>query len=148
MGEHRDDLPVVTRSLVTLRRIIKHQAQISSEAAEKMLLKISQGGLAEGNQGVALIAQAMSVHIYAEGAVKEAVLLLDSLRRVGNNVDVLMQVAVEPCMRAMELHKNDVGTYDALTALLAALPLEEDLAALEIDTASRLENLDIAQNVR
>merc|ERR1712139_161816 len=95
-----------------------------------LLERISQ--CQEGFQGIFFIVEAMKVHIYDDTVVKEGALLLYSLRRASDlAIDALMRWAVEPCMRAVEVHKNDVIVYDALTALLAALPVEENLGALE-----------------
>jgi len=126
LEEHREDLPVVSRALVTLRRVVKQQLSKSEEATLPLLVQISRAGNPDGFHGITLILEAMQSNSYDETVVKESALLFLSLSRVPGNVPAILSLVVKPCMKALEVHKNDAATSDALSALLAALPLEED----------------------
>eukprot|EP00747_Dinoflagellata_sp_TGD_P209163 gnl/TRDRNA2_/TRDRNA2_82580_c0_seq1.p1 gnl/TRDRNA2_/TRDRNA2_82580_c0~~gnl/TRDRNA2_/TRDRNA2_82580_c0_seq1.p1 ORF type:complete len:613 (+),score=136.95 gnl/TRDRNA2_/TRDRNA2_82580_c0_seq1:44-1882(+) len=125
VGEHREDLQVISKSLVALRRLLKTSVT-NNTSAEGVVMDIASAGRADGAQGVRLLVEAMQAHVYDETVVKETALLLTSLSRVPANIQPLMSIAVEPCMKAMEVHKNDLPVADAVAGLLAQLPLEED----------------------
>jgi len=67
----------------------------------------------------------MQGHMYDETVVKETALLLTSLSKNPSNVHALMAAAVAPCMKALEVHHNEVAVSDALAGLLSQLPLED-----------------------
>jgi len=133
LGDHREDLHVVSKSLVALRRLLKQ----SQERHSSVLRQISCAGLPEGHRGIQLIVDAMQEHVYDETAVREASLLLTSLSAITGNVPVLMSLACQPCMKALEVHQHEVTVADALAGLLAHLPIEEDESwAKRLETAS------------
>jgi len=135
LGDHKEDLQVVSKSLVALRRILKQ----SQDHHSSVLRQVSGAGHNEGHRGICLLVEAMQEHIYDETAVKETALLLTSLSSVTNNVPVLMSVAVQPCMKALEVHQNEASVADALAELLAQLPIEEDESWAQDMTASLLD---------
>jgi len=139
LGEHREDLQVVSKSLVALRRILK-QAQGSRE---QVLRQIAGAGHSEAGRGVYLLVESMQAHIYDETAVKETALLLTSLSSNAGNVSALMAAAVQPCMKALEVHQNEVSVADALAGLLAQLPIEEDAGWAQDMTASVMDKSDL-----
>jgi len=122
LGDHREDLQVVCKSLVALRRLLK----MSHDRHAAVLRQISCAGAAEGHRGLHLIVEAMQEHLYDETAAREASLLLASLAAVPGNVPVLLSLAAQPCMKALEVHQHEVSVADALAGLLAQLPIEED----------------------
>jgi hypothetical protein len=125
LGEHGEDRDVVSKSLVALRRLLKHSAGADS-ADPPLLRKITRAGRQEGTRGVALLVDAFKAHYYDETIAKETALLLTSLSRSPGLIPVLLSLAAQPCMKAMEVHQNEAAVADALAGLLARLPLEED----------------------
>jgi len=127
LEEHPEDLQVVSRSLVALRRLLKHTLATGSQSAwAAVLTQIATAGQQEGASGIKLLIDTMQAHVYDETVVKEAALLLASLSKAQNNIPALMQLAVQPCMKALEVHQNDAPVADALGGLLGVLPLEDD----------------------
>jgi len=124
VGEHREDLHVVNKSLLALRRVLKQANETGSGLLVVNL--IANAGHKDGSRGVFLLVEAMQAHIYDETAVKETALLLTSLSTQAGNLNALMAAAVQPCMKALEVHQHEAPVADALAGLLAALPLEED----------------------
>merc|ERR1712137_221305 len=120
LEEHRADLQVLSRTLITLRRVVK-QCHISE--MDKIELQVSRAGGAGGCRGVTILLNAMQAHDYDETVVKEITLLLTSLGRHSSNLDVLMS-STPFYMKILELHKNDAPTADAVAGLLAVLPVE------------------------
>jgi len=119
LSEHREDLQVVSKSLIALRRLNKC-------ADSTVIQHIACAGHQGGAQGVYLLIEAMQAHIYDDTIVRETVLLFTSLSKNACNVPALMSLAVQPCMKALEVHQNDTAVADALTGFLANMPLEED----------------------
>merc|ERR1712232_1444319 len=132
MGEHGEDHGVISKSLVALRRIIKYSVTETDNPEAAIARQICDAGRSDkSNRGVAILVEAMQQHSYDDLIVKETALLLTSLSRNPDVIPVLMTVAVQPCMKAMELHQNEVGVADALSGLLAKLPLEDDARFVE-----------------
>jgi hypothetical protein len=126
VGEHQDDLQVVSKSLIALRRLLKHsQAADGHRPNPAVASSITRAGLPDGARGVRLLVEALQAHVYDETVVKEVALLLAGL--VGNPavVPVVVEGAVPLCMKALDVHANDAPVADALASLLAQLPLEE-----------------------
>lgn len=126
IGDHSEDRDVVSRAVVALRRLLKFSTPAQDGINPEMLQKICTAGSADGNRGVALLVQAFQAHDYDETVAKEIALLLTSLTRLPGLVPVLLAVAAQPCLKAMEVHQNEAGVSDALAGLLSRLPLEED----------------------
>mmetsp|Transcript_88803 Transcript_88803/g.250140 ORF Transcript_88803/g.250140 Transcript_88803/m.250140 type:complete len:604 (+) Transcript_88803:112-1923(+) len=128
LGEHSEDRDVVSKSLIALRRMLKHHTAKGDGSDLPLERQIARAGRPEagGTRGIGLLVEAMQAHLYDEIVAKETALLLASLARSPPIVPVLMSVAVQPCMKAMEVHQNETPTADALADLLARLPLEED----------------------
>eukprot|EP00929_Paragymnodinium_shiwhaense_P118747 TRINITY_DN90664_c0_g1_i1.p1 TRINITY_DN90664_c0_g1~~TRINITY_DN90664_c0_g1_i1.p1 ORF type:complete len:630 (-),score=155.50 TRINITY_DN90664_c0_g1_i1:56-1945(-) len=127
LGEHCEDRDVVAKSVVALRRLLKHYTDGGEEAQLALAWQIASGGADDGGaRGLGLIVQAMEAHVYDEGIAKETALLLTGLCRSPDILPALMEVALQPCLKAMEIHQNEVAATDALAGLLARLPLEED----------------------
>jgi len=124
VGEHREDLQVVSKSLVALRRLLRHASQPVANGVS-VANQIARAGRPEGCFGVYLLVEAMQGHMYDETVVKETALLLTSLSKNPSNVHALMAAAVAPCMKALEVHHNEVAVSDALAGLLSQLPLED-----------------------
>lgn len=126
LDEHREDLQVVSKSLVALRRLLKFAPAAGPSDNGSVLRQIAGAG-GQSSRGVQLVVSAMQEHVYDEGVVREAALLLTAIGCGGGAGDVtmLMELAAKPCMKAMELHNNEPSVSDALAGLLAALPLEE-----------------------
>jgi hypothetical protein len=123
LQEHKEDLQVIQRSLVALRRLVKTSA---SSGNTVLLTQIACAGNSGGDNGIQLLVQAMEAHIYDETICKETALLFTSMADRQLSIQGLMTLAAEPCMKALELHQNDAPTSDALAGLLAHLPLEDD----------------------
>mmetsp|Transcript_87925 Transcript_87925/g.251981 ORF Transcript_87925/g.251981 Transcript_87925/m.251981 type:complete len:626 (-) Transcript_87925:317-2194(-) len=129
LGDHREDLQVISKCLIALRRILKQamaSAAASGSSTAALMRQVAGAGSQTGSRGIHLLIEAMQEHIYDETVVKEAALLLTTLSSVSSNIPALMQVAVKPCMKALEVHEHEVAVSDALAGLLASLPLEED----------------------
>lgn len=127
LREHKEDLQVVSRSLVAMRRLVKTSAASGDEVADIALIKqIACAGNREGAQGIQLLTQAMEAHVYDEIVCRETAALFASLTKVQSSFAPLMAIAVQPCMKALEVHQNDAATADSIAALLALLPLEDD----------------------
>jgi len=141
LGDHREDLHVVCKSLVALRRLLKQ----SQDRHASILRQISCAGLVEGHRGVQLIVDAMQEHLYDDTAVRESALLLTSLSSIPGNVSTLFSLAAQPCMKALEVHQHEVSVADALAGLLAQLPIEEDESwARGVETAALGASLSTA----
>lgn len=126
-SQHREDLAVVAKSLVALRRLLRHAASSGGPAAGTALVQqMARAGPEEGSRGVLLLVKALERHVYDAAVVRDAVLLLTAMASVAEYVPVLMQVAVRPCRKALEVHQNDAQVGDALAGFLATLPLEDD----------------------
>jgi len=127
LEEHCEDLLVVSRSLVALRRLLKHSTP-TGQRASPLLQEISRAGgdNANGSRGIDLLVNAMERHIYDETVAKETALLLASLSMIPSNIPAILAAALQPCLRALELHQNEAPVADALAGLLALLPLEDD----------------------
>lgn len=127
LRENKDDLQVVTRSLVALRRLAKTSFAAGDETADQVLIQqIACGGYREGAAGIQLLMQGMEAHVYDETVCKEIALLCQGLARGQGIIPALMANVVAPCMKALEVHQNDAPAADALGGLLAMLPLEDD----------------------
>jgi len=127
LREHKEDLQVITRSLVALRRLVKTSAASGDEAADMALIQhIACAGNREGGAGIKLLVEAMEAHVYDETVCKETALLFTSLCKVQSSIPLLMAHAVQPCIKAIEVHQNDPLAADALAGLVALLPLEDD----------------------
>lgn len=127
LGDHREDLQVVAKCVLALRRIYKHAFEPEMAASYNCLAKqVAGAGNSQGFKGIHLLVEALQEHVYDETVVKETALLLTGLSRVPANVPPLMQVAVKPCMKALEVHVNEVDVSDALAGFMGSLPLEED----------------------
>jgi hypothetical protein len=127
LTDHREDLQVVSRSLVALRRVVKSSASAGNENEESALLQqIICAGSRGGHNGVQLLVKAMEAHVYDETICRESALLFASMAKVQSSIPALMAVAVQPCMQALEVHQNDAPAADALAGFLALLPLEDD----------------------
>jgi len=128
LQDHKEDLQVVTKSLVALRRLEKtassagDQGAVSHPAAVRLLAAVTSSLLAH----IQLLVEAMEAHVYDETVCKETALLFASLTKSQVSIGPLMTFAVVPCMKALELHQNDAPAADALGNLLALLPLEDD----------------------
>jgi hypothetical protein len=138
IGEHREDLAVVSKALVALRRLLSRSAGQHAT----VLRQIACAGSSTGNRGIYLLVEAMQAHIYDETATRETALLLSSLSSIPANVPILMQAALQPCTKALEVHQNDFSVADALAGLLASLPIEEDDTWAQDITASTLDKSD------
>jgi len=125
IGEHNEDLVVVSKSLVALRRILRQASRANHANVLRQIACAGQDN--RSAHGIHLLVDALQAHIYDETAVKEAALLLTSLSNHPGHVAVMMQIAVQPCMKALEVHQREYGVADALAALLARLPIEEDV---------------------
>jgi len=133
LGEHREDLQVISKCIVALRRLLK-QASVAAGAGggggpaggAGVIRQIASAGNQQGSRGVYLLVEAMQEHLYDETVVKETALLLTDLSGVPANLPALLQAAVKPCMKALEVHEHEAPVSDALAGLLASLPLEED----------------------
>lgn len=142
LEEHREDLQVVSRSLVALRRLLKHTLSTGSEGAgAEIIVQIATGGQRTGASGIKLLVDSMQAHVYDETVVKEAALLLASLSRAQSNIPALMHLAMQPCMKALEVHQNDAPVADALAGLLGVLPLEDDDSFGQGDTTPKSAEL-------
>lgn len=119
ISEHREDLEVVSKSLVALRRLNKC-------TTEKVTQQIACAGHRNDAHGVYLLVEAFQAHIYDGTVVRETALLFTSISKNSEFVPVLMSLAVHPCMKALEVHQNDTAVADALAGLLSNMPLEED----------------------
>mmetsp|Transcript_126875 Transcript_126875/g.201152 ORF Transcript_126875/g.201152 Transcript_126875/m.201152 type:complete len:614 (-) Transcript_126875:8-1849(-) len=127
LTEHREDLQVVSRSIVALRRVVKTSMSAGSESMESTLLQqIVCAGNKGGHHGIQFLVQAMEAHVYDETIVRETALLFSSLAKMPSSIQPLMAMAVQPCMQALEVHQNDAPAADALAGFLALLPLEDD----------------------
>jgi len=143
IGEHREDLAVVSKSLVALRRLVKQSAK-----QQDVLRQITSAGHGEGTYyGIYLLVEALQAHIYDETAARETALLLSSLSNTPANIAVLMKVALQPCMKALEVHTNDFAVADALAGLMAQLPIEEDDGWAQDLTASSFERSDLLSGI-
>merc|ERR1711908_86188 len=91
-----------------------------------LIKQIACAGNREGAQGIQLLTAAMEAHVYDETVCRETAALFCSLTKVQSNLSALMSFAATQCMKALELHQNDTATADAIAALLALLPLEDD----------------------
>uniref|UniRef100_A0A7S1A370 Armadillo repeat-containing protein 8 n=1 Tax=Noctiluca scintillans TaxID=2966 RepID=A0A7S1A370_NOCSC len=127
LEEHVDDLVILRKSLIALRHCQKHSLLSSSEPPlVSVTQQIAHAGKAGSFNGVSLLIKTMNTHNYDPTVVKEVSLLLTVIARVNENVPTLMGLAVQPCMKALEFHRNDQPVSDALAGLLSMLPLEED----------------------
>jgi len=126
LDEHREDLQVVSKSLVALRRLLKFGLARGREEGQEVLRQISAAGSQGASRGMQLVVSAMQEHVYDESVVREAALLLTAIGSAGGagEVNSLMQLAAKPCMKALELHNSEPTVSDALAGLLAAMPLE------------------------
>lgn len=119
LGDHREDLHIISKSLVALRRVVKC-------SGGSVLEQVTTAGHRDSCKGLCIIIEAMTAHMYDETAVKECALLLTSLSVTPANLQPLMATAVQPCMKAMEVHQYNTPVADALAGFLAQMPLEED----------------------
>lgn len=127
LGEHREDLQVISKCVVALRRLLKQASTAGAGGLGATVVhQIASAGNQQGSRGVYLLVEAMQEHIYDEIVVKETALLLTALASVPTSLPALMQAAVKPCMKALEVHEHEVAVSDALAGFLASLPLEED----------------------
>merc|ERR1711865_563037 len=108
LREHNMDLQVICKSLVALRRLVKTSSSAGIESSEMALLhQIASAGDRQGTQGIKLLVDTMETHIYDETVVKEITLLFHSLSRLQSTINPLMSLAVQPCMKVLEIHQND-----------------------------------------
>lgn len=130
LQEYQEDLQVTSKSMVGLRRIVRFSAALASEedALISPRLQVVRGGRQSGFVGLCMLGEAMEAHIYDETVVREAALLFTSLASNPANVRAIMDIAVKPCMKALEVHQREASVADALAGLLGSLPLEEDEA--------------------
>lgn len=126
LADNREDLQVVSKSLVALRRLVRFGA--AAEGSGSPSVQVVRGGRANGFVGVNMVVEAMEAHIYDEIVVKEGALLLTSLAADPANVQAIVEVAMKPCTKALEVHQHEASVADALAGLLGSLPLEEDQA--------------------
>jgi hypothetical protein len=127
LEEHVDDLVILRKALIALRHCQKHSLLPGAEPPQvPVTQQIAHAGRPGSFNGVRLLIKTMITHCYDPTIVKEVSLLLTAIARVNENVPTLMGLAVQPCMKALEFHRNDQPVSDALAGLLAMLPLEED----------------------
>lgn len=122
--EHQEDLVVVSKSLVALRRLLRQAPRANHASVVRQIACAGQDF--RRAHGIHLLVDALQAHIYDETAVKEAALLLTSLSDNPGHIAVMMKIALFPCMKALEVHQREFGVADALAALLARLPVEEE----------------------
>lgn len=125
IGDHQEDLVVVSKSLVALRRLLRQASRANHATVVGQIACAGQEN--RSAHGIHLLVDALQAHIYDETAVKETALLLTTLTNNPGHIAVMMQIAVHPCMKALEVHQREFGVADALAALLARLPIEEDV---------------------
>lgn len=127
VSEHKEDLQVVSKSLVALRKILRRAGHAGPGQQQAVLQQVARAGGRDGCSGAGLLADAMQEHIYDAVVVREVALILAGLARSPSaSAKALMVAAVQPCMKALELHQNEAEVADALAGLLSELPLEED----------------------
>merc|ERR1712232_481953 len=85
----------------------------------------------------------MQAHVYDETAVQETALLLTSLSKSTSTIPALMSVAVQPCMKALEVHQNETSVADALAGFLAQMPIEDDQNLEQALATSLLDKADL-----
>mmetsp|Transcript_20893 Transcript_20893/g.53080 ORF Transcript_20893/g.53080 Transcript_20893/m.53080 type:complete len:587 (-) Transcript_20893:129-1889(-) len=126
LEEHKDDLGVMQKAMLCLRRAA-HTAQ-SSPQAQALLEKMGRGGADDGWVGIVLVVEAMKVHKYDGAVVREAALLLYDICQNPAVVNIVANLAAEVCMEAVEMHgRSDPDVADAVTTLLASLPIDDKL---------------------
>lgn len=119
LAEHREDLMVVSKTLVALRRL--------AECAETSIFgQLLTAGHQDGYRGLALIVEAMQVHVYDETVVKEAALFLTGFCESPEVAQFVAALATQPCHKALDLHQQETVVADALVGLLSLFPMEEE----------------------
>lgn len=121
--EHREDLHIVARSLAALRRLLRISSPVHKLAVCR---EVITAGRSDGAFGIQVIVEALQCHVYDEDVVREAALVLGVLAGDSFAESALMAFAVQPCVKAMELHQRDAPVCDALAEFVAQLPLEFD----------------------
>jgi len=144
VSEHKEDLQVVSKSLVALRKILRRAGHAGFAQQQAVLQQVARAGGRDGCSGVGLLADAMQEHIYDAVVVREVALILAGLARLPAGAKALMAAAVQPCMKALELHQNESEVADALAGLLSELPLEEDDRWAKGLAPARLDDLVVS----
>eukprot|EP00398_MALV-I-01_sp_L67-1_P000418 gene418-69_t len=136
LEDHRDDRPVIVRVIVALRRMLIeaefHEEKKAISTAACSLREVAgvmvRAGRESGHQGLFDIKRAIE-DIKDDDSVSRdgCLVILKIIELYPALVPTAMQLMNQLSMDILRIHGGDGAVVDAVSALLAALPLEESM---------------------